>query len=286
MTYFGFLLRFLVIPILLLALLYWWDERRGKRLPASLQAYSPLKMLGILVVIALVYTTPWDNYLVATRVWWYNPALVTGIVFGWVPIEEYTFFVLQPILVGLWLLWVARRLPVGRAGGGGQARWVSVAVVGVIWLASVALLVSGWQPGTYLALELAWALPPILLQLFFGADILVRHWRLLLLTIVPMTLYLSAADTLAIAEGTWTIDPAQSLGFMLGGQLPIEELVFFMLTTTLVTLGLTLGIAEESWARMRSFAWMTKEVERGERWQQEPLRVPAQNQSGSEQRRS
>jgi lycopene cyclase domain-containing protein len=250
MTYFGFLARFILFPILIFALLYWMDQQRGRALPRALASFSPLKMLAILVVIALLYTTPWDNYLVATGVWWYDPALVTGIVFGWVPIEEYTFFVLQPILVGLWLIWLARRLPVARTGGGVRARVLSVAVVGAIWVASVILLLSGWQPGTYLALELVWALPPVLLQLYFGADILMRHWRLLVLTIVPMTVYLSSADTLAIGSGTWTIDPAQSLGILLGGTLPIEELIFFMLTTILVSLGLVLGIAEESWARI------------------------------------
>ena len=258
MTYYGFLARFIVLPILILALLYLWYQRQGKRFPAALDAYSPLKMLAILVLIALVYTTPWDNYLVATGVWWYDPALVTGIVLGWVPIEEYTFFVLQPILVGLWLMWLARRVPVApdvegeSRGDARRVRMVSLAIVGAIWVASVVLLLSGWQPGTYLALELSWALPPIMLQLFFGADILLRHWRLVLLTIVPMTLYLAGTDALAITAGTWTIDPAQSLNLMLGGVLPIEEFVFFMLTTTLITFGLTLGIAETSWKQLRT----------------------------------
>ena len=61
------------------------------------------------VLLAVVYTTPWDNYLVATGVWYYDPQLVSGIVLGWVPIEEYTFFVLQTILTSLVLLFVARR---------------------------------------------------------------------------------------------------------------------------------------------------------------------------------
>ena len=61
-------------------------------------------------IIALLYTTPWDNYLVATGVWWYDPALVTGLTLGWVPIEEYTFFILQTLLAGLWLAFLARRL--------------------------------------------------------------------------------------------------------------------------------------------------------------------------------
>ncbi len=252
MTYFGILVRFLLVPILLFAFIYLWDRRRRKALPALLQSYPPLKMLALLVVIALVYTTPWDNYLVATGVWWYNPQLVTGIVLGWVPLEEYLFFVLQPIMVGLWLLLLARRMPVPNESGGSGARFVAVALVGAIWIGSVVALVTGWQPATYLALELAWALPPILLQLFFGANTLVRHWRLLLLTILPMTLYLSAVDSLAIGAGTWTIDPAQSLGILLGGRLPLEEFIFFLLTTILVTFGLLLGIAEQSWQQLRT----------------------------------
>jgi lycopene cyclase domain-containing protein len=253
MTYFGFLLRFLVLPIIGLLLLNWWDQRRNQALPAALAAYSPYKMLGILLLIAVTYTTPWDNYLVATGVWWYDPALVAGIILGWVPLEEYTFFVLQPILIGLWLLPLARRLPVPAGDGGGlRTRLIAVAAVGLIWVAAGLLLVSGWRPGTYLALELAWALPPIMLQLYFGADTLVRHWRLVFLTIVPLVLYLSGTDTIAIGHGTWTIDPAQSLGLLLWGQLPIEEFVFFLLTTVLVSFGLILGIAERSWQQLRA----------------------------------
>ena len=123
--------------------------------------------------------------------------------------------------------------------------------LGVVWAAMLIVLLVGWQPGTYLALELVWALPPILLQIWFGLDILVRHRRLVLLTIVPATLYLSAADHLAISLGVWTINPEQSLGLFLGTHLPIEEFVFFLLTTVLVTFGLVLALASESWERIR-----------------------------------
>jgi lycopene cyclase domain-containing protein len=259
MSYFGFLACFLLIPILILALLQLATRQRVRALPLALQGASATKVVALLVVVALLYTTPWDNYLVATGVWWYNPELVAGIILGWVPLEEYLFFVLQPILVGLWLLWLARRLPVG-ASLAAKDEWsqvrpfsplfiVSFATL-CLWIMSVVFLMTDWQPGRYLALELAWALPPILLQLFFGADILRRHWRLLLLTIVPITLYLSLADALAIMAGIWTIDPAQSTGILLGGKLPFEEFVFFLLTTLLVTLGVVLGIAEESWQRI------------------------------------
>ncbi len=100
--------------------------------------------------------------------------------------------------------------------------------------------------------ELAWAIPPLLLQALFGGDILWRQWRLVAGIIAPVTLYLSCVDALAIHSGIWTIDPRQSLGILLVGVLPLEELLFFTLTSTLVAFGLTLGIAEESRQRIRA----------------------------------
>ncbi|MDX1413952.1 MAG: lycopene cyclase domain-containing protein [Candidatus Promineifilaceae bacterium] len=250
MSYFGFLLRFLMIPIVILLGLAWWDTRRGRQAPAVLRSWPMWAAIGLHVLIALVYTTPWDNYLVATRVWWYDPALVTGITIGWVPIEEYTFFVLQPILGGLWLWLLMRHLRLGPARLRRSIRIWPVMLLGILWLLSVLILVAGWQPGTYLALLLGWALPPIMLQLAFGADILWRHGRLVFWTIVPLTLYLSFADALAIDWGTWTIDPAQSLNVYLGGVLPVEEFIFFLMTNTLITFGTVLVLAEESHQRI------------------------------------
>jgi lycopene cyclase domain-containing protein len=254
MTYFGFLLRFLFIPIAILLAWAWYDQRRGKTAPAVWRSWPMASALLLHVVIAVVYTTPWDNYLVATRVWWYDPQLVTGLVIGWVPIEEYTFFVVQPIMAGLWLFALARYIHAGEQGcrgAGVKFRVVAVGVTAVIWLTMVGILAAGWKPGTYLALELGWALPPIMLQLGFGADILWQHRRLVFWTIVPMTLYLSGADALAIHWGTWTIDPAQSLHVLLGGVLPVEEFLFFLLTNVLLTFGVVLLISAQSHERLK-----------------------------------
>lgn len=91
MTYPLFLVLFLVIPIALLAFFL----RREWR-----QAWW-VRALIFTIIVALAYTTPWDNYLVATRVWAYDPARVWNIILGWVPLEEYLFFVFQTILTGL-----------------------------------------------------------------------------------------------------------------------------------------------------------------------------------------
>lgn len=244
MTYFGFLVIFLLIPIGILLVVN--------------RPFQPrqLTWIGILMGVALLYTTPWDNYLVATRVWWYDPALVTGITIGWVPIEEYTFFLLQPLMTGLWIILLNKRMAdnIAPVKGKQQIRWISLGAVGLIWITSVWLLVTNNQPGRYLALELAWALPPILLQLGFGADILARRWKLVLASLIPPTLYLAAADALAIQSGTWTINPDLSTGILIGGVLPIEELIFFFLTNALVTGGMILLLDEHSHERLRTWA--------------------------------
>jgi len=251
MTYFGYLAGFLGIPLLIVGGLTVFDRQRGRRAPTFIGGRAQLVGLAAHVILAVAYTTPWDNYLVATRVWWYDPNLVSGLVLGWVPVEEYTFFVLQTILMGLWLLVLARRLsPASRVSRPSALRWSTSLVGAIIWLSAVVALVVGWRPGTYLALELAWAIPPIILQMGFGADILWRHRRLLAVSILSATLYLAFTDALAISAGTWTIDPAQSLHLLLAGVLPLEEAIFFLLTNTLVGFGMTLILAPQSLDRL------------------------------------
>ena len=109
-SYGHFLLVFLVLPILGLAFL----------LRRQLTVRYVRTVLGM-ALIAFVYTTPWDNAIVALGVWGYDPALVWGIVLGWVPLEEYLFFLLQPLLGGLIVLALLvrqRRAPLPPNAGG------------------------------------------------------------------------------------------------------------------------------------------------------------------------
>lgn len=55
-----------------------------------------------------------------------------------------------------------------------------------------------------------------------------RRWRRLLLTLVPVGLVFVAWDIAAIAAGHWDYDAAQVLGVTLPGRLPLEELLFFL----------------------------------------------------------
>lgn len=242
MTYFGFLLRFLVIPIVVFLIITYWDYKNNKPTPGFLNGRAVWVAILVHIVLAVVYTTPWDNYLVATGVWYYNPALVTGIVIGYVPIEEYTFFVLETILSGLFWWFLAKRIP-EPAENFKPSKTVRIAassVLSFVWIIFTALFFSNNEPITYLSITLFWALPAIFPQLLYGADILWHHRRLVLVAILIPGTYLSLMDILALKETTWSIAEDQTTGILFFGILPLEEVVFFFITNVLIVFGMTL----------------------------------------------
>jgi lycopene cyclase domain-containing protein len=247
MTYFGFLLRFVVIPIgALLAVqlgrLGSGVIRRGKIGAMALAA-------AIQAIMALLYTSPWDNYLVAHAVWRYSPAQVSGGLIGYVPVEEYTFFLLEALLAALSWWFVADLIRPAANRAPKRLRSVSLVAATIVWTLSTAILLAGWMPATYLTLIVTWAMPPITIQLAFGGDILWQYRKLLAGVILPLGTYLSIADARAIAAGIWTISSSQSTNLFVGN-LPVEEGIFFFATVTVLAFGLTLSLAPESKVRL------------------------------------
>lgn len=255
MRYFGFLARYVVAPLLLIRYLHWRDRRAGLQPLGELSNWPPDKALLAHATVAVAYTTIWDNYLVYSNIWSYDRKLVTGIRLGWVPIEEYTFFILQPLLTGSLLVWLSRRIPVSVASEslGFAARAVPTAGFGALWLLSLFGLWHGGPRWRYMSLIAGWALPPVMLQTAFGGDILWRHRRLITAAVVPASLYLGAADSRAIRAGTWRISPAKTLGIHVLPHLPLEEFIFFCLTNLLLVFGVTLVMSNESEQRLPGF---------------------------------
>jgi lycopene beta-cyclase len=251
MTYFGFLLRFLVIPILIFLGVTYWDNRNHRQIKDFRNGQAVWIAIGIHIVLAVIYTTPWDNYLVATGVWYYNPDLVTGKVIGYVPIEEYTFFVLETILSGLWWWFLARHLPPPKTEFKPNRRlvYLSACILAFLWLIFTYLFFFGAPKWTYLSIILFWALPAILPQLLFGADILWHYRKLVFWGIFVPGLYLSLMDILALTGTTWSISPSQTTGILFFGILPLEEVVFFFITNILIINGMTLLLANLSQER-------------------------------------
>lgn len=244
---------------------YWQFDLLAVALPALVLAPSlrPARTVVLatlaLAAVALAWTAPWDEHLVRTGVWSYGPDRVLAVV-GRVPLEEYAFVVL---LVGLVAAWgtrcgllvppparpvaarpVTRPLRLSRvSSSAGAVGWLGVTVAGA-GLAGVG------GPVRYLGLLLLWAGPPLALQHAVAGDLLARRRRARLLLVVPVALWLAAADRLAIAAGIWTVAPGSSTGVLLLG-LPVEEALFFLLAAALVGDGLLLATDPRALARAR-----------------------------------
>jgi lycopene cyclase domain-containing protein len=65
------------------------------------------------------------------------------------------------------------------------------------------------------------------LELWLGVRVY-RQARRLLLTLLPVVAVMVVWDLYAIAAGHWDFDPAQTLGVVLPGGVPVEELLFFL----------------------------------------------------------
>ena len=196
--------------------------------------------VALMAVVAVAYTAPWDVALIRRGVWWYAEGAVAGTLYG-APLEEYLFMLLQPILVALWLHFATRRLvadddaPLALAP---RRRALGAAAGMAVGVAGVAMLAAG--PRTlYIGAILAWAAPVLALQWAVGWHQLWRRRRTVTVGVAVPTAYLWVVDRIAIGDGVWVVSPAYTTGWTVAG-LPVEEAVFFLVTTLFVVQGLLL----------------------------------------------
>ena len=239
MSYLSFLALFLVLPIVGLVLAHLLLSKTSK----SRLDYRSLLTLGAICLIAFIYTTPWDNYLVYRSVWFYGNERVIGTI-GYVPIEEYLFFLLQPILTGLMYLFIKNHLYPSQLPDSGirgihrnSGRVLVVLLLVLFAVLGVAALLHPSDHLLYVGLILSWS-APILAGMCWIGFLKVRPYRAAMaLGIALPTLYLWVADRTAIALGIWDIADRYSLGWDPLG-LPVEEALFFLVTNVLVVVGL------------------------------------------------
>ncbi len=128
--------------------------------------------------------------------------------------------------------------------------YMSTCLLVLVWMIFTYLFFFGDDKWTYLSITLFWALPPILPQLLFGADILWHYRKLVLWAIMIPGTYLSLMDIVALKDTTWAISPSQTTGVLFFGILPLEEVVFFFITNVLIVFGMTLLLANVSEGRI------------------------------------
>ena len=78
------------------------------------------------------------------------------------------------------------------------------------------------------------------------------RWKAIPLVAIPMAIYLSAKDKVALKDGTWVISKDSSTGLRIN-EVPIEEVIFFFLTSWVSAQGVILLSDERSPAVFRQF---------------------------------
>lgn len=249
MTYLQFLLIFLGFPILVAVSFY-----RRSNLPNKNKFRFGI---GLLIFLAVSYTTPWDNYLVKIGIWIYGEGRILGTI-GYVPIEEYCFFVLQTILSGLFCFLLQGSFPLKTKAK--KLFLNNVVTYSYVILFLIGLVCLNFEKTKYLGLILSWAMPVILLQWHFGGNHLLTNNKIFLLSTIIPTFYLWVADGLAISWGIWSISDTYTIGVSIGS-LPLEEAIFFLVTNLMVSQGVILFVVMEE-----EFAKVTDSMRRVLRW--------------------
>ncbi|MEO7000520.1 MAG: lycopene cyclase domain-containing protein [Ktedonobacterales bacterium] len=88
----------------------------------------------------------------------------------------------------------------------------------------------------YLPFLVLWALPVLAVQWIFGGRYLWRERRIWPWVALGLCVWFTLADAIAINAGIWSFDRAALVGLYLG-PVPLEEVLFYLLTALMVTQG-------------------------------------------------
>jgi lycopene cyclase domain-containing protein len=228
-TYLRFHLLF-NLPLLALLIALNWGV--GWSMGESLAA-------GLVLLAVMIFTTPWDNLAAKWGIWGF-PREKYLVRVGYLPVEEYAFFVLQSINVMLAVTAFFRHVPDWQTGEDAPLTawtlvWLGVSIIPWLFvLVQLRWLRRKVGPRVNYANHLAWFLPVIYAQWIIAPWLLWHHLAMLMALTAGFGIYYTVADLFAVRGGTWFFDEAQITGWKLGGLLPWEEIAFFVLTSLLV----------------------------------------------------
>jgi 15-cis-phytoene synthase / lycopene beta-cyclase len=196
----------------------------------------------------VIWTTPWDSYLIHQGIWTYPAEVIIGPTLFRIPIEEIFFFCIQtyigtclhillnkPVLLPTYLHRDADLPAESRLNYHKRLGQIFFAFGFVVPL----LNLNGDKEATYMRLISIWASPVLYLLWSLAYQLLAGLPNSkTILAINLTTLYLWIVDTFALRRGTWSIESGTKLGINLWPiNLEMEEAIFFLATNTLIVFG-------------------------------------------------
>ncbi|EST07035.1 Squalene/phytoene synthase [Kalmanozyma brasiliensis GHG001] len=198
--------------------------------------------LILLPIIAFVWTTPWDNLIVMNRAWFYHRHCIWFTI-GYVPIEEYFFFIIQSLISTLWCTlltrWTLPSLYIAPTSSSRQ-KLATPALVACLLCFVLGLKVAVPETHSYYFGMISWWASLPLALLLWGSVDFVRNMGIragllpFAFSVLVPTVYLWASDVYALRRGTWHINEATSLNIFPIPDLPLEEMLFFLVTNLIL----------------------------------------------------
>ncbi|KAG2210269.1 hypothetical protein INT47_003254 [Mucor saturninus] len=192
-----------------------------------------------LTAVAVTTASLWDNYIVYHKAWSYCPTCVVAVI-GYVPLEEYMFFVIQTLMTvsfsNLVMRWHLPTFYIKPQVSVYQSLFVRfIPIFGLLTIAYKAWNVAIPGKSLFYGGCILWYVCPVLALLWYGAgEYILRRPLAVLTSIVVPTIYLCWVDRYAIRAGTWDISLQTSTGKMVVPHLPLEEFMFFALINTVL----------------------------------------------------
>ena len=209
-----------------------------------------IEALGLVLLAVLLFTTPWDNLAAKWGIWGF-PREKYSVRLGYLPIEEYAFFLLQSVNVMLAVRAIFHFEPDWQLGQQTQVgKWTLICLAASLIPWTLVAIQLRWLrhkcgPRVNYAAHLAWFLPVVYAQWVLAPPLFWEHAGLLALVTAAFGIYYTLADLVAVRAGTWFFDEKQITGVKLGGVLPWEEIAFFFLTSLLVAQSYLLLLPED-----------------------------------------
>lgn len=196
--------------------------------------------IGFVCTMAFVYTTPWDNYIIFHNAWTYKPENILAVV-GYVPVEEYMFFVVQTVMTSLWALICTRWSSACFDFNFNKTSYSLIRWIPILFLALTTI--QGYNMATpgkntfYLGCILWWSCPVIMFLWYGAGNYFVKKSTLTAIAVIVPTLYLCWIDRIALRDDVWHINEKTSLNIFVTDNLPFEECLFFLITNVIIVLG-------------------------------------------------
>lgn len=198
------------------------------------------EVMVIIAVLAavMIFTTPWDNCAAKWGIWGFTDGKYSFKI-GYLPLEEYLFFILQSMNVMLAERLLVAHVPAFQTGLATAITIAQIVLLIVLALAWIGLGIY-WLKNPvqrryhYMYHLLFWFLPVVAGQWILAGVLFCAQTGLLVLLTLIFGSYYTATDIVAVRAGTWFIDGQQTTGAKFALVLPWEEAAFFYLTSLLV----------------------------------------------------